>query len=117
MRRTVATLALLALVACGKEAAKPPPAKAVTLTLSDDAGRAIATLTPDDAIMDGAGTVVGRVDWHEPAVIIGGTQEALAYDLEARGISVVTSLGTFHAVVDDATELRVDDKPLGKLSG
>jgi hypothetical protein len=87
------------------------------MTLSDDAGHAIAALTENDRISDSTGAEVGHVDWKTPEVIVGTYREALAFDVEIHGISVVTTMATFHVLVDESSELVVDGRRVGKLTG
>jgi hypothetical protein len=102
-------------VACGDKE-KPAPAMTPALTLSKD-GRAIATLTSDDAITDSRGAVVGKVNWNKPEVSVGSVSEVLAFDILDNSVSVVTAMGTFDVTVDDANQMHVNGAPAGTLAG
>ncbi len=87
------------------------------LKLVDHSGQVIAAFAPNDAIVDTTGSVIARVDWKIPEVIVGDESETLKFDRVPEGISVATPTGELHATVDGTGELHVNGTSVGSLVG
>jgi hypothetical protein len=87
----------------------------VPLTLVDDGGQTVVSLTPDDQLRDRSGKPVGRVDWKTTEVTVGDIRQPVTFEVESGGIALTTMMGTWHVVVQNASELQVDGKHVGKL--
>jgi hypothetical protein len=105
----------IVLIGCSSQHADKPASG--SLSVIDEGGRGIVTLSSKDELTDGAGLVIGRVDWRAPQVIIGDIRQPLVFDREPTGLSVSTPMGQFHAAVENGVELSVSGKHVGKLVG
>jgi hypothetical protein len=66
-------------------------------------------------ILDRSGKSVGHVEWSTPDVTIGDVRQRVTFEVESGGIAVTTMMGTWDVVVQNANELKVNGKHVGKL--